>query len=170
MSPFIFFWLVLKSSLLATSGLGNFPQLFGDLTAGGWASERQFAEALAVGQITPGPSGLWVISLGYLLDGPRGATLAAFAISLPPFAVLLIERAYRRVGSHPAVQGFVQGLSLAVVGVFLVVLAGLLRTSGLDPLALAIVAASTALGLIRRVPVLLVLALAALAGAAAYGP
>lgn len=169
MHPIEFLWLVLKSSLFSTSGLGNLPQLYADLTAAGWANEAQFAEALAVGQITPGPSGLWVISLGYLLDGPRGAGLAALAISVPPVAVLAVEQLYRRVGAHPAVQGFVRGLSLAVIGVFLVVLANLLGSSGISPAALAIVVASAALGLTRRVPVLLILALAAVAGIALFG-
>lgn len=168
MNPWLFFWLVLKSSLFSTSGLGNLPQLYADLTALGLASDREFAEALAVGQVSPGPSGLWVISLGYLLDGPRGAALAALAIALPPGLVLLLAQLYRRAGGHPAVRGFVRGLSLAVVGVFVVVLGGLLRDNGLDLAALLIVAASAGLALSRRLPVIAILALAALVGVAIY--
>lgn len=169
MNPFLLFWFMLKSALLSTSGTGNLPQLHDDLMSGGWASEQQFAESLAVGQITPGPSGLWVVSLGYLLDGPRGVLLAAVAISLPPLAVLLLARVYQRVGHHPATQGFVRGLSLAVNGVFLVVLAGLLEANGVDLVAIAIVLASVGLGLARRIPVLVTLALAAAVGVAVYG-
>ena len=169
MNPFLLFWLMLKASLLSTSGLGNLPQLHDDLTTGGWATEQEFAESLAVGQITPGPSGLWVISLGYLVDGPRGAVLAAIAISIPPLAVLLIARIYRRVGHHPATQGFVRGLSLAVNGVFLVVLAGLFGAGDVDLVAVAIVIGSVALGLARRVPVIVTLAIAAAVGVAVYG-
>lgn len=169
MNPVLFFWLVLKSSLLSTSGLGNLPQLYDDMIGGGHATEAQFAEALAVGQITPGPSGLWVISLGYLVDGWRGAGLAGLAIVIPPVVVLMLERVYRRIGHSPAVQGFVRGLSLAVVGVFVVTLTGLLRANGLDAAALAIVAGSAALGLARQVPVLVTLALAAAVGIAVYG-
>jgi chromate transporter len=160
---------MLKASLLSTSGLGNLPQLHDDLTGGGWATEQEFAESLAVGQITPGPSGLWVISLGYLVDGPRGALVAAVAISIPPLAVLLLARIYRRVGHHPATQGFVRGLSLAVNGVFLVVLAGLFGANGVDPVAISIVLGSVALGLARRVPVIVTLAIAAAVGVAIYG-
>lgn len=169
MDPLQLFWLVLKSSLLSTSGLGNLPQLYDDLTSSGYATDAQFAEALALGQITPGPSGLWVISLGYLVAGWPGAGLAALAIVIPPLAVLVLERIYRRVGHHPAMQGFVRGLSLAVVGVFLVVLVGILRANGADPVALLIVAGAAALGLVRRVPVLLTLALAAVVGVVVYG-
>jgi chromate transporter len=169
MNPFLLFWLMLKASLFSTSGLGNFPQLYDDLTAGGWATEQEFAEALAVGQISPGPSGLWVIGLGYLVNGIGGAAIATVAISIPPMVVLLVARVYRRIGHHPATQGFVRGLSLAVNGVFFVVLAGLFTANGSDIVAITIVVAAAALGLARRVPVIVVLALAALAGVLVYG-
>jgi chromate transporter len=168
MNPLLFFWLVLKSSLFSTSGLGNLPQLYADLTANGMASDRQFAEALAVGQVSPGPSGLWVISLGYLVDGPRGAAVAALAISIPPAGVLLIAQLYQRSGDHPAVQGFVRGLSLAVTGIFVVVLAGLLRDNGLNLPAILIVAGAAALAFTRRLPVIMILVLAAVVGILVY--
>src|SRR6185436_8378534 len=84
----LFFWLMFKASLFSTSGSGNLPILHQDLLARGWATDRNFAESLAIGQISPGPSGLWVISLGYLLDGLRGALLTLVAITLPPLLVL----------------------------------------------------------------------------------
>jgi len=167
-NPLNYLWLLLKASLLSTSGSGNFPILHQDLLARGWATERQFAEALAIGQISPGPTGLWVISLGYLTDGLRGALLALIAITLPPLLVLAVSALYRRVDEHPAVEGFVRGMSLAVVGIFLVVLARLLRANGLDVASVLIAAASFGLGLTQRLPVVVLLALAALAGMAIY--
>lgn len=162
MNPFLLFWLVLKSSFFATSGLGNLPQLYADLTTRGWASETLFGEALAVGQITPGPSGLWVISLGYLIDGPRGALLTTLAISLPPLTVLLLDRFYRRLADHPAMQGFVEGLSLAVVGTFLVTMQSLVSSGDLRTL--LVIAGAFSLALTQRVPVIVILLIAALLG------
>ncbi|MBV9850253.1 MAG: chromate transporter [Armatimonadetes bacterium] len=164
MSLWLYFWLLLKGSLFSMSGLGNVPSVHADLTARGWATERQFAEALAVGQVAPGPNGLWVISLGYLTAGGRGAGLALLAITLPPLLVLAVERLYRRVRHHPAVEGFVRGLGLAAVGIFFWVLLGLLRTAGLTPRSLLITLAALGLGATRRVPAIVILALAALAG------
>lgn len=97
--------------------MGNLPSLHADLLARGWATEQQFAESLVIGQVAPGPNGLWVISLGYLTGGWRGAILALIAINLPPLLVLMVDQLYRRVKNHPAVEGFARGLSLAVVGV-----------------------------------------------------
>jgi chromate transporter len=162
------FWILLKASLFSTSGTGNLPILHDELLARGWATETDFAEALAIGQISPGPTGLWVISLGYLLDGPRGAVLALVAIALPPLTVLLVHGLYLRYGAHPATQGFVRGLTLAVAGIFVVVLAQIMQGAGLDARSLGIAAAALALGATRRVPVPAILALAGLAGVVLY--
>ena len=79
MNPWLLFWLLLKASLFSTSGTGNLPILHTDLLALGWATDHNFAEALAIGQISPGPTGLWVISLAFLVDGVRGSLLASTA-------------------------------------------------------------------------------------------
>lgn len=166
--PRLFFWLLLRASLLSTTGLGNLPLLYDDLPTRGWATEREFAEAVAVSKISPGPTGLWVISLAYLVDGLRGALFATIAISLPPLLVLPLDRLYRRIGQHPLVQGFVQGLSLAVVGIFLVIFAGMLQEGGIDGGSLLILLATLLLGSIRGIPYALLLALAGLAGMLLY--
>jgi chromate transporter len=164
MNPVTLFFVFFKASLFSTGGMGNVPAIHADLLARGWATDRQFAESLAVGQVSPGPNGLWVISLGYLTDGVRGALLALAAISLPPLLVLALDRLYARVKDHPAVEGFVRGLGLAVIGIFVVVLAGLLRSIGADFRSLAVALAAVGLALTRRVPVIAVIVLAALFG------
>ncbi|MCD6289887.1 MAG: chromate transporter, partial [Anaerolineae bacterium] len=54
MNPLIYFLLFLKGSLFSTGGLGNLPILHGDFIARGWATESDFVQALAVGQLSPG--------------------------------------------------------------------------------------------------------------------
>ncbi len=168
MDIFLYFWIFLKATLLSTSGLGNLPSLHDELVPRGWATEQDFAESLAVGQIAPGPSGLWVISLGYLTAGMLGALVALVAICLPPLLVLLVDRLHRRIGDHPAVEGFVRHLGLAVVGVFVVVIGRLLVTTGLDLSSVCIVIGSIAGALTKRIPVVLLLALAAGVGIIVY--
>jgi chromate transporter len=162
--PFIYLWLLLKASLVTTSGTGNIPILYQDLIPRGWATDRQFAEALAIGKISPGPSGLWVISLGYLTDGMRGALLALVAITIPPLVVVALDGLYHRIGKHPAVAGFVRGLSLAVIGIFVVVMGQLLHGIGLNTTSLLIAATCFLLGLVPRVPVVALLGIAAVLG------
>lgn len=164
MNDWAFLGLLLKASLFSTSGTGNVPSLHADLLPRGWATEGQFAEALAVGQVSPGPSGLWVISLGFLTAGMRGALLALVAVTLPPLLILAVDHVYRRVQHHPVVEGFVQGLGLAVVGIFTIVLLHLLGSVGWSVRSVALTGASFALGLTRRVPVVVILLGAGAAG------
>jgi len=163
-SRHLYFLLALKASLFSTGGFGNVPSLHDDLLARGWATEHNFAEALAVGQISPGPNGLWIISLGYFVDGVPGALLSLAAITVPPFLILGVEWLYHRTRHHPAVEGFVRGMGLATVGIFAVVLQRLLHDVGLNARTLVICAASLAVGTTRRVPVAAVLLIAAIAG------
>ncbi len=160
----LYFWLFFKASLFSTGGFGNLPSLHADLLARHLAADSQFAEALTIGQLSPGPNGLWVISLGYLTGGLPGSLLALLAILLPPLLILVIERGYRRVQHHPAAEGFMSGLALAVAGVFLVTLIGILRSAGLSPRTVIVALGAAALTLTRRVPLFGIIGLAGLAG------
>jgi chromate transporter len=168
MNPLALFWIMLKGSVLSTSGMGNLPIVHQDLLGRGWATDRQFAESLAVGQISPGPTGLWVISLGYFIDGLRGAALTLLAIALPPLLVLLLIRFYGRFDNHPATQGFIRGLGLAVAGIFVAVLGGIMNNAGWTPTNLMITLGTIGVAATRRVPVLLMLVMAALVGIALF--
>jgi len=168
MNVLLYFWLFLKSSLLSTGGLGNLPFLHKDLIALGWASEPDFVTALAVGQISPGPSGLWSISLGYLTFGWPGSVLALTALTLPLLLILVVAAFYNRFEKQPAVQNFTRGLGLGVVGLTLAVTFGLAHSMIVDWRGVAIALGALGLALSKRVPVILILALAALAGLLLY--
>src|SRR5689334_8097381 len=96
-NPFIYFLLFLKASLFSSGGFSNLPSLHQDLIGDGWASDADFGQSVAIGQISPGPNGLWVISLGYLTYGFLGAFLALVAITIPPFLVIPISAIYTRI-------------------------------------------------------------------------
>ena len=167
--PLTYFWLLLKASLFSTGGTGNLPTLHQDLIRRGWADEQNFAESLAIGQIGPGPSGLWVIGLGYLTYGIPGSLLATVAICIPAMVVLVVNGLYRRIGAHPATAGFIRGISLAIVGLSVVVLSTLMSSTGINLRNGLIVLAALVLASFRRIPIFLILLLAGLAGIALYG-
>jgi chromate transporter len=168
-NPLAFFWVFLKASLLSTGGLGNLPFLHRDLLALGWARESDFVTAIAVGNVSPGPTGLWSISLGYLTYGWLGAGLALAALSLPPLLALAVSAFYNRIERQPAVQNFTRGLTLGVIGLTLAVALGLAGVSIADWRGIVIAAAALGLALSKKVPVIVILALAALAGGLIYG-
>jgi len=166
----LFFLLLLKASFLSSGGLSNLPSVHQDLISRQWAHEGQFVEALAIGQLAPGPTGLWVVALGYLTRGTAGALLAAAAITIPPLLALPMDRVYRRLANHRAVEGFVFGLILAAAGSVMAVLVGALKSYGVDAVTVFILAASVVLVGHRVLPRGLVLLLSAAVGVAVWAP
>jgi chromate transporter len=169
MNLLTFFWLFLKGSLFSTGGLGNLPFLHKDLLALGWAHESDFITAIAVGNVSPGPTGLWSISLGYLTFGLPGAVLALLALVLPTLLILVVSAFYNRIEKHPAVKNFTTGLALSIVGLTITVALGLAKSSIQDWSGVVIAIAALGLALSKKVPVILILVLAGLAGFLLYG-
>jgi len=159
-NPLVYFLLFLKASLFSSGGFANLPSLHQDLLARRWASESQFGQALAIGQISPGPNGLWVVSLGYFTYGVVGAILVLIAITIPPLLALAVSAQYPRVEGQPWVQGAMQGVSLAVIALLVTVIWTILRQPGVDSRGMLIALVAFALAVSRKVNLLVILALA----------
>ncbi len=138
------FWEFLKAACLSFGGLGNLPILIQALVQDqGLASEAMFGQALAAGRISPGPNGLWVVALGYLLLGPAGAAAATVATLIPSFLILPLSAVYKRVERHPRVAGATRTIGLAVVGTLAVTAAQFVLSAaatGVVPLLIAVAA------------------------------
>jgi chromate transporter len=130
-----------------------------------WLSERQLLDAVAIGQVTPGPVFTTATFIGYLLGRGPGALVATVAIFLPGFLLVaasgsLIPRLRRSAPAGAALDGVVVA-SLALMAVVCLQLA---RAALIDPLAVTIAAAS-AVALIRfRVGSVWLIAIAAALG------
>jgi chromate transporter len=69
--------------------------------------------------MSPGPNGLWVISLGYLTYGYLGAALALIAVILPPLLVVAVAAGYQHVEGKAWVANGVHCIGLTIVGMLL---------------------------------------------------
>jgi chromate transporter len=107
---------LLKDSALALGGLGSLPMLRQDLVATGVVNDAQLVAALAIGRLSTGPSGLWIVSLGYQIAGPLGAAMALVASSLPPLVILPATAVARRWLLSVPFAGLVRGAALATAG------------------------------------------------------
>jgi len=100
------------------SGLAIVPFLHGAVVNDlGWLTERQFLDAVAVAMITPGPVVITVAFIGYLVAGPLGGLVAAIAVFLPCYLLVVIPaRYFRRSVHNPKVKAFVDGVTAAAAG------------------------------------------------------
>jgi len=86
-----------------------------------WLTEKQLLDAVAVGQVTPGPVFTTATFIGYIVGGARGAAVATVAIFLPAFVLVaasgpLIPRIRRSALAGAFLDGVIVG-SLALMGV-----------------------------------------------------
>ncbi|HEU5169258.1 MAG TPA: chromate efflux transporter [Gemmatimonadales bacterium] len=115
----------------------------------GWLTERQLLDAVAVGQVTPGPVFTTATFIGYVLGGGAGALVATVGIFLPAFVfVALSGLALPRLRRSPTARAVLDGVNVASLALMAVVTVRLGRSALVDPLTIA-VAALSALALLR---------------------
>ena len=109
----------------------------------GWLTAREFVDGLALGQLTPGPIIMLAAFVGYKVGGVVGAAVAAAAIFLPSFVLMLsVIPALNRVKQATWVRAFMRGVGPAVIGAIAVSLAAILPHAAPDPFAMAILLAT----------------------------
>jgi chromate transporter len=82
-----------------------------------WLTPGQFADGIAMGQITPGPFLITAAFVGYKMAGVAGAALATFAIFSPSIAMTLVfTELFRHVRHLEAARGALAGVMASFVG------------------------------------------------------
>lgn len=100
----------------------------------GWITSQQLLDAVAVGQITPGPVFTTATFVGWQVDGPAGAAVATIAIFLPSFIfVAFLGRIVRWIRRHATARAFLAGVVVASLGLMGGVLVELADTAFTDP-------------------------------------
>jgi len=99
----------------------------------GWLSDRQLLDAIAVGQVTPGPVFTTATFVGYMLAGWTGAVLATVAIFLPSFVfVALSHPLLPRIRGSRGAGAFLDGVNVAALGLMAAVTWQLARSAITD--------------------------------------
>lgn len=155
----------LKASALSLGGLSSLPLLRADLVAPGFATDEQIVQAIAIGRFSTGPNGLYIVSLGYLVAGVAGATLALVAACLPPLVIVPIAAASRRWLLRTPVAGLVRGVALATAGLLAATGIGIVTASGSPAVwQLGLAAVATVLAYRSTIHPALLIAIGAAAG------
>jgi chromate transporter len=121
--------------------------LRGDLVGRlGWLTEHQLVDAVAVGQVTPGPVFTTATFVGYVLRGPAGALVATVGIFLPSFVLVAVTAPLiPRLRRSAVASGFLDGVNVASLGLMAAVSVQLARAAVVDAWTAGIAVASLAL-------------------------
>ena len=139
-------WVAFKVGALSFGGgFVIIPLMRADAVGRGWMTSSQFLNAVALGQITPGPVVQTVSAVGYAAAGVGGGLLAAVVAFSPSFVFVLGGARYFSVlRTSRVAQAFLDGAGPAAIGAILgsaVLLAGTLR----EPWQFAVLAAAAVL-------------------------
>jgi chromate transporter len=98
-----------------------------------WLSEPQLIDAIAVGQVTPGPVFTTATFIGYVVGGVWGAVLATLGIFLPGFVLVAITRPLiARIRRSVVAAAFLDGVNVASLSLMTVVTFQLARAALVD--------------------------------------
>jgi chromate transporter len=164
-------WWLLPAVLTTTGGLGALAWVsfkVGALSYGGgfviiplmqadavdahhWMTSGQFLNAVALGQVTPGPVVHTVAVVGYAAAGIGGALLAAAVAFAPSFSFILIGAdRFDRLRSSARVRAFLDGAGPAAIGAIIGSAVPLALALGEAWQAAILAAAAVALLVLRR--------------------
>jgi chromate transporter len=139
------FWSFLKMGLVVFgSGYVLVAFLGAELVAPGYITEQELLDAIAIGQLTPGPVFTTATFLGYLMAGIPGAVVATVGIFLPALVLVGVAHPFlTRMRANKDLSAVIDGLNAAAVGLIGMSAALLARDAffsdgALDPLAVAL--------------------------------
>lgn len=129
---FLFFLKV--GSVLYGSGYVLIAFLQGDLVERwGWLTQSQLLDAVAVGQVTPGPLFTTATFIGYLLAGPWGAVLGTTGMFLPAFLFVAVSAPFvPRLRKSRLASSVLDGLNVGSLSLMFVVTLQLARGTLVD--------------------------------------
>lgn len=104
-----------------------------------WLTEAQLLDAVAIGQVTPGPVFTTATFIGFVLGGPAGALVATLGIFLPSFVFVAASGPLvPRIRKSPLAGAFLDGVNVAALALMIAVTLEIARAALIDGLTIGI--------------------------------
>jgi chromate transporter len=151
-------WIFAKSTFTSFAGLASLPEIRDELVEQRhWISDDQLNQSLVISRTTPGPVGVYVVSVGYMADGLPGAAAGWLAMATPALAVILLVGTFGRRAHHPRVRSMLQCVVLASATLLVLAAVPIGREALDSPLTIAIAAVALPVLLSKRIDTLWIL-------------
>jgi chromate transporter len=143
MNVFILYLILLKATITTFAGLASLPVVRDELVVKRpILTDSQINEAVVITRSTPGPVGLYVVSVGYFAAGVPGAVAGWLAMSTPALLIIPLLHLAGKKAEHPRVKSTLQAVVVASAGLLLAAAVPLAQSALIDPLTIAIAAAT----------------------------
>lgn len=120
MNALLLYFLLLKATLTSFSGMTSLPIVRQELVVERKIlTDRQLNTAVAAGRVSPGPNGLYLVSVGYMAAGAAGACAGWCALITPAFLIIGLLRMLGSAVNHPRMETVVRAVTLASAGLIL---------------------------------------------------
>jgi chromate transporter len=163
MSVVELYLLLLKGTITAFAGLASLSVVQDALVVQHHVlTATQLNEAVVITRSTPGPVGLYVVSVGYFVAGLPGAVAGWLAMITPALLIIPLLHFVGRTLDHPRVKSVLQTVIIASAGLLLAAAIPLGQSALTDPVTIAIAAVSFALLLTTKIDTLWIILGAAL--------
>lgn len=155
MNILILYLVLLKATVTTFAGLASLPVVRDELVVQrAVLTDAQINEAVVITRATPGPVGLYVVSVGYLVRGIPGAIAGWLAMITPALLVIPLVHVAGRRAEHPRIRAILEAVVLASAGLLFAAAIPLARTAIVDPLTLFIAAGTMGLMLTTKLDTL----------------
>jgi chromate transporter len=146
MNVALLYLLLLKGTSTAFAGLASLPVIHDTLvTQHHLLTDQQLNQAVVITRSTPGPVGLYVVSVGYFVDGIPGAIAGWLAMITPAVLIIPLVQLAGQHTDHPRVRSVLQTVVIASAGLLLAASIPLARVALTDPVTVGIAAMSLVL-------------------------
>ncbi len=129
----IFLTFLKVGAILYGSGYVLFAFLDAELVANGWLTRQALIDAVAIGQITPGPVLSTATFIGWQMNGIWGAIAATLGIFLPSFLfVLILNPLIPKMRKSKIIRAFLDAVNVAAVALILTVCIDMIKDTVTD--------------------------------------
>jgi chromate transporter len=113
------FWMFFKIGLFSFGGgYAMIPLIQKELEINGWVDPKEFADIVAISQMTPGPIAVNAATyIGVKVAGVAGSAIATLGVSLPSFILIIIVAKFvERFKESHAIQSVLSGIRPVTIG------------------------------------------------------
>ena len=155
MNVFVLYLLLLKGTVTAFAGLASLPVVQDALVIQHHVlTDKQLNEAVVITRSTPGPVGLYVVSVGYFVAGVPGAIAGWLAMITPAVLIIPLLQFARRLVEHARVKATLQAVVVASAGLLLAAAIPLAKDALTEPVTIGLAIVSFVLVLATRLDTL----------------